>query len=238
MSVRTPKYRLHKASGQALVQLNGRRIYLGKYGSPESKERYRRLVAEWLSRTEHVPHERTAGERELTIVELLLEYVRFAKSYYVKNGEPTDEMYGIRAAFRPLNNLYGDTMAAKFGPKNLKLVRQQMVDSGHSRRYVNDNVNRIRRMFKWAVENELIPVTTYQTLTTVSGLRKGRSEARDTRPVRPVDPVTVAATLEYLPVVIADMVRLQQLSGCRPGEGVDESRLNFTNPDTRTCSQR
>jgi len=37
MSVHTPKYRLHKASGQALVQLNGRRIYLGKY-EPRFKE--------------------------------------------------------------------------------------------------------------------------------------------------------------------------------------------------------
>ena len=99
---------------------------------------------------------------------------------------------GSEQHFVPLKELYGSTMAAKFGPENLKLVRQQMVDSGHSRRYVNDNVNRIRRMFKWAVENELIPVTTYQTLATVSGLRKGRSEARDTRPVRPVDSKTHA----------------------------------------------
>ena len=49
MSFRTPKYRLHKGSGQALVQINGERIYLGKYGSEESKEKYKRLVAEYLS---------------------------------------------------------------------------------------------------------------------------------------------------------------------------------------------
>ncbi len=49
MSVRVPKYRLHKGSGQALVQLNGHRIYLGKHGSEESREKYRRIVAEWLA---------------------------------------------------------------------------------------------------------------------------------------------------------------------------------------------
>jgi hypothetical protein len=38
MSVRIPKYRLHKGSGQALIQINGHRIYLGTYNSPESKE--------------------------------------------------------------------------------------------------------------------------------------------------------------------------------------------------------
>ena len=46
---KTPKYRLHKGSGQALVQLDGRRFYLGRHGSPESLERYHRLVAEWLA---------------------------------------------------------------------------------------------------------------------------------------------------------------------------------------------
>ena len=37
MSVRTPSYRLHKPTGQAVVTLSGRDIYLGKYGSIESK---------------------------------------------------------------------------------------------------------------------------------------------------------------------------------------------------------
>ncbi|MFP6693094.1 MAG: hypothetical protein VB875_08760 [Pirellulales bacterium] len=49
MSVRTPKYRLHRASRQALVQINGQRIYLGAHGSEESEEKYKRLVAEWLT---------------------------------------------------------------------------------------------------------------------------------------------------------------------------------------------
>ncbi len=42
MSLRTPKYRLHKGSGQMLVQINGNRIYLGKYGTEESRQRYRK----------------------------------------------------------------------------------------------------------------------------------------------------------------------------------------------------
>ena len=45
---RTPSYRLHKPSGQARVIINGEHIYLGKYGTPESYDRYDRLVAEWL----------------------------------------------------------------------------------------------------------------------------------------------------------------------------------------------
>ncbi len=46
MSARIPEYRHHKPSGQALVQIRSRRTYLGKYGSEESKEKFRRLIAE------------------------------------------------------------------------------------------------------------------------------------------------------------------------------------------------
>ncbi|MHC5056868.1 MAG: hypothetical protein ACYTKD_19460, partial [Planctomycetota bacterium] len=35
---RTPKYRLHRKSGRAFVELNGRRIYLGPYESPETRQ--------------------------------------------------------------------------------------------------------------------------------------------------------------------------------------------------------
>ena len=39
-----PSYRLHKATGQAVVVLRGRSYYLGKFGSPESKAEYRRVM--------------------------------------------------------------------------------------------------------------------------------------------------------------------------------------------------
>ena len=41
-----PAYRLHKSSGRARVIVAGRQIYLGPYGSPESREKYARLIAE------------------------------------------------------------------------------------------------------------------------------------------------------------------------------------------------
>ena len=46
------------------------------------------------------------------------------------------------------------------GPKDHKLVRQHMVDTRHLCQYINDNVNSIRRMLEWAVENDMIPVAT------------------------------------------------------------------------------
>ena len=62
-------------------------------------------------------------------------------------------------------------------------VRQEMIDGGSSRRYINDNVGRIERMFKWAVENEYVDSGVLQA---VAGLKAGRSAARELDPVGPV----------------------------------------------------
>lgn len=44
-----PAYSLHRSSGQAIVRISGRDHYLGPHNSPESREKYDRLIAEWLA---------------------------------------------------------------------------------------------------------------------------------------------------------------------------------------------
>jgi hypothetical protein len=44
-----PSYRFHKPSGRARVTLEGRDIWLGPYGTSESRQKYDRVVAEWLT---------------------------------------------------------------------------------------------------------------------------------------------------------------------------------------------
>jgi len=41
-----PSFGIHKPSGQARVLVNGRHLYLGKFNSPESREKYQRVLAE------------------------------------------------------------------------------------------------------------------------------------------------------------------------------------------------
>ena len=45
----TPRYRLHRASGQAVVTLAGVDHYLGPWKSKASRIEYDRLVGEWLT---------------------------------------------------------------------------------------------------------------------------------------------------------------------------------------------
>jgi hypothetical protein len=48
-SKRVPAYRHHKSDGRAVVTIGGRDIYLGRWNSPESRDEYDRVIAEWLA---------------------------------------------------------------------------------------------------------------------------------------------------------------------------------------------
>jgi integrase len=212
----TPKYRKHRATGQAVVTIAGKDHYLGPWRSKASLIEYDRLVGEWLAAGRPM-HASTPAS--ITVVELVAAYFRFVKRHYVKDGLATSEQDAIAAAVRPLKALYGHTSAIEFGPLGLKTVRDRMVsEHGWSRGTVNDNVSRIRRMFKWGASEQLIGESVWRSLVTVDGLRKGKTVARETTPIMPVADTVVDATLPYLPQVIADMVKLQRLTGMRPGE--------------------
>ena len=213
----TPKYRCHKASGQAIVTIQGHDFYLGPWNTKASKVEYDRIISEWLAAGRQLPLTMSEAA-DLTIVELLARYKRFAQGYYRKSGEPTGEWDNVRYAVQPLMKLYGRTLVRDFGPLALKAVRQKMVEDGLTRQGINARVNKIRRVFRWAVSEELAPAALVHALTTVAGLEAGRTPAPESKPVTPVPDEVVENTLPHLPDVVADMVRLQRLTGCRPGE--------------------
>lgn len=212
---RLPKYRKH-ASGQAFITLDGREIYLGPHGTKASREEYDRVVGLWIANGRQLPG--AADPFDLTVNEIALRYLEFARAYYRKNGKETDTVSGIKTALRFLCRSYGRTAARDFGPLALAAVREQMIATGNSRVYINNNVDRLRRMFKWAVSQELVPVTVHQALATLPGLRRGRSAARETAPIKPVREDVFQTTLKYLRPMVADMAQVQRLTGCRPGE--------------------
>ena len=102
--------------------------------------------------------------------------------------------------------------------QKLKALRQVMIDEGLSRGVVNQRVGRIRRMFKWAVAEELVLEPVYRALLAVDGLKAGRSSAREIGPVQPVLDEHVNATLPLLSRPLRGLVQVQRLTGMRPGE--------------------
>ena len=213
--IRVPSYCLHKATGQAVVTLDGRDFYLGKYGSVASQKEYRRLTGEWLASAGVAP---PAVERwELTIAELLKRYRKFAERHYrPRPSSRTNELAIMGYAVKQRREIYGHTLVKEFGPLALKALQQHLIEQGLSRRCINDRLNRVRRVFRWAVSEQLAIPSLAHALDSVSGLRFGRTDARESPSIQPVADATVEATLPHLPAVVADMVRFQRLTGCRP----------------------
>ena len=212
---KVPSYRRHKPTGQAVVTLNGRDIYLGRHGTQASRREYDRLIGEWLACGRFLPQQTQAGP---SIAELCVAYWNFAKGYYRKDGRPSGSTDRIRVAIHALREHYAPTPAAEFGPLALQSVRQRFVERGCSRTYVNHVAGAIKRIFRWGSSQQLVSVETYQALTTVAGLQKGRTKAPEPVPIGPVSDEVVDATLPHMPTVVADMVRMQRLTGCRPAE--------------------
>jgi integrase len=221
-----PRYRLHKQSGKAVVSLprgdgTYHDILLGLHDTPESRQEYARVIAEWEANGHRPSQLSAAAGQDVTVAEVILAYWQHAQTYYRHpDGTPTKEADNIRLALRPLRRLYGHTPAVAFDSLALEAVRQEMIRAGHCRNRVNKDVSRIRRAFRWATSKQLVLLSVWQSLATVEGLRAGRSEARETAPVRPVAEQVVDATLPHLSPQVAAMVRLQLLTGMRPGEVV------------------
>jgi integrase len=210
-----PKLCCHKATGQGYVTLNGREHYLGRFGSAEAEAKYEELIARWLAHGRRLPE----PDATLTVNEVLLAYDCFAETHYKPNGgKPSTELECVRDALRIVKTLFGRTPAAAFGPKRLKAVRAKMLERGWCRGYVNHQVDRVRRVFKWAVAEEMVPGEVFHALEAVGGLRRGMPGVRESLPVKPAPEHFIDAAKPLMPPPVQAMVELQLLTGMRPGE--------------------
>jgi hypothetical protein len=223
--------------------LGGRKdMLLGKYGTRESRTEFARIITEWEAAGRRLPQAKAASD--ITVNELLVLFMEHAEQpYRHADGSPTGELDSFRVSVRPLKALYGETLARDFGPLALKALREKFIHQpvvvkvkvvnektgkrewqdkvirqGLARGVVNQRICRIRKVFKWAVSNELVPPAVYQGLAAVTGLQRGRTAARATEPVRPVSEALMNDTLPLLLPMVADMIRVLQLTGYRAGE--------------------
>ncbi len=108
-----PSYRHHKATGQAVVTLNGEDVYLGRHGTRASRSEYDRLIGEWLAAGRTLPRRGRADV--LTVMELV--------NAFRKAGDcPTTQADVYKSVMRFMVRLYVRTPVSEFGP--LALTRQ------------------------------------------------------------------------------------------------------------------
>lgn len=155
----------------------------------------------------------------IPVAALILASWKHAERYYRRaDGTPTAEPAKIKLALRPLRNLYGMAPATEFGPKALKALRQSMVGGGLCRRTVNQRIGIVVRVFRWGVENELVPPAVHQAIRAVEGLKADRSGAKEGRVVGPVADARVDAVRPFVSRQVWAMVELQRLTGMRSTE--------------------
>lgn len=233
---KTPGYRKRHDRNQAIVTLTDavtkrrKDYWLGEHGSPESREMYHRVIAEWEANGRRLPDidfDAHAGggagnDAAVTVSTVCARFLR------VRGTELDEsERSHVRALVRLLRRSYGSTPAATFGPRRLYRLREEMVrgdTTGETGRrawsagYTNAQVRRLCRVFRWAASRELIPASVHRALLTVDPLRPGRSGARPPRSVKPVADVTIKATLPFMASPVRALVQLQRLTGARPDE--------------------
>lgn len=211
-----------------MVTLNGVDHYLGRHGTKISEREYDRLIGEWLVNGRQLKEDESTS---ISIAELCIDYTVRSKAYYRKNGKLTKEFENVKCVMRELREVYGTMPATEFGPIRFKSFRERFVKRGLLRDTVNHYIRHVISAFQLAVENEKIPVEVHNALKAVGSLKKGRCEAKEGEKIPPVERNVVEATLPFLPEIVADMVRLQLLTGMRPQEvclirpsDVDQSR--------------
>lgn len=106
-------------------------------------------------------------------------FVTWAKGYYIKGGKPTSELGNAKVTMRLLKELYGLTPANEFSPIKLKALREGFIGHGYCRSECNRRCMIIKRLFRLAVEYELVPDAVHSALTKIAGRSKGHSAAKE-----------------------------------------------------------
>ena len=130
---------LPSRSGHAVVYIDSRGVPLGMHGTAASREKYNRIISEWLANGRCLP----TPAAEVTILHAIDAFRNYAEAYYRHpHGTPTGEWHNFKLALRHLKRLYGRLPEADFGPLKLRALREEMIrpgkeSAGWSRTYAN-----------------------------------------------------------------------------------------------------
>jgi len=208
--VKVPSYRQKPDRDYAIVEWRGVRHRLpGAYDSVESRESYRQFLAERVFGT---PDQQSSPS--LSVARLVTQYLDHAREYY-QNGTRHSEYANLRVTLLWLGVNFGEISADKLGPLTLKKIQTALIKLKHSRGYVNTEVARIRRLYRWAVSEQLVKPDVLSALQSVQPLRAGHSVAQERARRIGVEWDVVCQTLAYCSPQIADMILIQWYTGVR-----------------------
>jgi len=203
--MKQPKYRKHSTRNKAFVVIEGKRVYLpGEYDSPESRSAYTKLISR--------PELEIRRAKPLTIASLIVQYLDHVQ---VELSPGTYKIYK-RGMSLLLTHCPG-MLIEEFGPLRFKAFRKKLAEEGYARNSVKSICSSVKAMFRWAASNELIPASLSHALSAVEPMRLGTVTEKE--PIKPIQWKYVRATIRACSnPVLADMLRIQWLVGCRSSE--------------------
>lgn len=189
-----------------------------KIGKREAERLYAEFAASWHN-DPGVKDKSPTEPDQLTVAELGERFLEYAEEAYKKpSGRRTSHASNMDYAFREMTATCGYKLVSSIRASDLRQARERMLERDLSRGTINERVNRIRQIFKWGVSHDIVPPEVLQKLQAIEPLRRGRMGVREGKGRRTLHTSVVDAAIPHMPVPVAGMVRLQWLTGMRPGE--------------------
>ena len=203
-----PKYcGPHHPSGKWYAWRKGKQIYFpGDFGSPESVMAYRRFLSE-IAGEKPLP-----DKSEYTVAEL---FEAWFKEHEATCPKKKYSHY-LQCCKSVISRGYASTLAADFGPRKLRDVRDGMVESGWAMSTINQRVGRIKKVFKWGVSSELVPPDVMHSIYSLSGIVAGDTSAPSPRAIKPIDWSRVEEIRPLLSDTVYQMLQVLWYTGMRP----------------------
>ena len=195
---------------------------------------------------------RTVPSTPTTIDVMCDRLLELAEQYYQTPAdadgrrEITREHYNLRDALRALRAVAGDQPPESIDADVLCACQDWMLAQRTSkgqpwaRSTINDRINRIRRMIRWARKppRRWVSAAQIADLDLVEPLKFGRTEARETGDVQPVHHERVTDVMSVCGPQLYAMLDLHWNTGMRPGELVRMRREEITIEHPRKLAGR
>ena len=192
----------------ACVRSNGRKILLGKWGTPEAEKAYRQFVKAWASN----PTAATIKPGEQVFLDQLCLAFLQARSYN------QNDHGNYKTVIEGLLSVYSGEPVESFDFSALEAVRDQFIQRGYCRTHINKLTSLVRSIFYWGVPGKLVPTSVAESIRYLKPLREGQTQAPENPPRQDVPDCVVKQTLPHLIPTVAAMVLVQRAACMRPSE--------------------
>jgi integrase len=188
--------------------VKGKKVMLGKSGSPEAEAAYRQFQIKVLTD----PTFSAPTPQQVTVDCLCFAYLKYAEEH-----DPA-HYSGIKTAANILIQHYAGQPVDVLDTRHFLFLQDMFVKHGVSRQYCNMLMNYIRAMLKWGILRKLVSHQVYVEAKFIPPLKKGKTRAYEKPPRQDVPNEVINRTLPHLLPTPRDMVQVQWWASMRPSE--------------------